>query len=345
MMGQFSSIEKLQSKLGLLGLVFLVTTTAISLFVTIPDNPARAEDGPPGTNIRIERRGNGWDVYVQYHIRKVSISQVKFTGGTTGATANYPQPTIVEYSFEVDNEHCGGNFDPITGRWDNPTAGYATIEIYFPPGTFVDPDLPGITEITVIRRSPCGEDGAANLIPQPVIESEDVADIAKSIWERIELPELEVSANPKTGIVTVPAWFWLALSTNKTWWPGTDPNEGGQPFGVIVTIPLPGQTHTVQVLVDVTKVTWDFGDYNNGKRFMLTTFVGKQYPKKSNVTHAYNNEWTYDPQATLHFVPRYAWNGGGWTALPTEFRETIALGEYRVREAQTILIEPDQPKR
>lgn len=326
-------------------LLGLLVTNLISLTLLPETTPqVKAEDGPPGANIRVEARGNGWDVYVTYHVRKVSISPVKFSGGSSSTTAGYPQPQIVGYSFEVMNDICGGRQDPVTGAYQYPNAGQATIEIYFPPGTFSDPALAGINEITVIQRSPCGEDGSINLIGQPVIEIEDITDIAKSIWEHIELPQLEVAANPKTGLVTVPAWFWLILTQNRSWWQGTDPDEGGQPFGVTVTIPLPGQIHTVQVLVDVTRVLWDFGDVNSSKRFMLTTFVGKEYPRKSNVTHAYNNEWTYFPQATLTFVPRYEWNGGGWTALPDQFRQTLALGEYRVREAQTILIEPGAPR-
>lgn len=331
-------------KSSILWLTILLATGLTSLIPSLSTKLARADE-PSGASIRVEARGNGWDVYVKFHVRKVTITPVKFTGTSGTATANYPQPYITGYNFEVDNALCGGDYNPVTKTYQYPNAGQAVIEIYFPEGTFSDPDLAGITEITIIRRSPCGEDGPVNLISQPVIEIEDVTDIAKSIWERIELPDLEVSDNPKTGVVTVPAWFWLTIKQNQAWWPGTDPNEGGQPFGVTVTIPLPGQTHTVQVLVDVTKVLWDFADANNAKRYMLTTFVGKQYPKKSNVSHAYNNEWTYFPQSTLTFVPRYAWNGGGWTVLPDQFRQTLALGEYRVKEAQTVLIEPGAPQR
>lgn len=326
--------------------LILLLIILVLMLSTLKDTlVAKADETPPGGNVRVEARGNGWDVYVTYHVRKVNISQIKFTGKASTATASYPQPEIVGYNFEILNDICGGRQDPLTGAYQYPNAGQATIQIYFPAGTYSDPNLPGIDEITLIRRSPCGEDGPTNLTGQPVIEVEDVSDIAKSIWERIELPELDVSANPKTGIVTVPAWFWLTLRQNQAWWPGTDRNEDGEPFGVTITIPLPGQTQTVEVLVDMTKVLWDFADSNNSRRFMLTTFAGKQYPKKSNVTHAYNNEWTYFPQAALTFVPRYAWNGGGWTALPEQFRQTLALGEYRVREAQTVLIEPGTSKR
>lgn len=321
----------------------LATMLGDMLLTVLP--VAAFEDNPTGASVRVEARGNGWDVHVKFHVRKVAITPVKFTGKSGATTATYPQPSIVEYNFEVDNDLCGGDFNPVTKTYQYPNAGQAVIEIFFPEGTFADPDLPDISEITVIRRSPCGEDGPVNFIPEPLIEVGDVSGIAKSIWERIELPELEVSANPKTGIVTVPAWFWLTIKQNRAWWPGTNPEEDGQPFGVTVTIPLPGQTHTVQVLVDVTKVLWDFADFNNNKRFMLTTFVGKQFPKKSNVTHFYNNEWIYFPQTTLTFVPRYAWNSGGWTALPDQFRQTLALGEHRVREAQTVLVEPGTSKR
>lgn len=337
-----TNYRRLIRQLGCTSYLLLSIISVSLLTSSIP--PLKAEGAPTNGSIRVEARGNGWDVYVTYHVRKVSITPVMFTGGSNSTTATYPQPQIVGYNFDVMNDVCGGRQDPITGEYQYPNSGQATISIYFPSGTFSDPDLAGITEITVIRRSPCGEDGPAHLIPKPVIELEDISDISKSIWERIELPQLEVAANPMTGVVTVPAWFWLDVKQTGIWWPGTDPDQGGQPFGVTVTIPLPGQTHTVQVLVDVTKVIWDFGDGYNTKRFMLTTFVGKQYPKKSNVSHAFNNEWTYFPQSNLTFVPRYAWNGGGWAALPDQFRQTIALGEYRVKEAQTVLIDPSLPR-
>lgn len=334
-------ITRLSKKIASCWLSVLFATVISSFSLATSTTPVLANDNPVGTDIRIEPRGSGWDIYVKYHVKSVTISSVKFSGTIGSATASYPQPYVVGYNFEINNELCGGDFDPVTGTYQYPNEGQATIAIFFPSGTYADPDLPGITETTVIRRSPCGDDGPVKLVPQPIIEIEDVTDIAGSIWERIDLPVLQIKANPGVGVVTVPAWFWLIVQQTQSWWPGTDPNVGGQPFGVTVTIPLPGQTHTVQVLVDVTKVLWDFGDSNNSKRFMLTTFVGKQYPKKSNVTHAYNNEWTYHPQTTITFVPRYSWNGGAWTELPDLFRETLTLGELRVREAQTVLIEPN----
>lgn len=343
-----SGPERKRKRLMRLGSIVYLLIGLVSIGCGLVDETgkeARADGAPPGGSVIIRARGNGWDVYVTYHVRKVDISPVKFTGSSSSAVATYPQPRVVGYNFQIMNDICGGDQDLLTGEYQYPTAGQATLSIYFPPGTFSDPDLPGITETTVIRRSPCGEDGAVNLVPKPQIEFEDISDITKSIWERIELPELQISANPMTGLVTVPAWFWLSLTQTKEWWAGTDPDQGGKSFGVIVTIPLPGQTHTVHVLVDLTKSLWDFGDSNNAKRLLLTTLVGKQYPQRSNVTHAYNNEWTYHPQATLTFIPRYAWNGGSWTALPDQFRQTLALGEYRVKEAQTVLIESGVPQR
>jgi hypothetical protein len=164
--------------------------------------------------------------------------------------------------------------------------------------------------------------------------------ITESIWTRIDLPELDIRANPMTGLVTVPEWFWLQLKDNRQWWPGTDPAQGGQPFGVTVTIPLPNQTQTVEVLADITNATWNFGD-NSRKAIKSSTLVGKPYPARSNVQHPYNTVDVYKPAILLHYVPRYAWNGGAWVRLDNLFRESRWEGEVRIKEAQTILVEPD----
>jgi hypothetical protein len=327
-------------KANALWLIILILGGLCSLVSTEPLKTAHADE-PAGGSIRVEARGNGWDVYVKFHVRKVTIPQVIYQpGNNPTVNGSYPQPYITGYDFQVDNALCGGDYNPVTNTYQYPNAGQAVIEIYFPEGTFSDPTLPGITEITVIRRSPCGEDGPINFIPEPVIEFEDVTDIAISIWERIELPELEIDQNPGVGIVTVPAWFWLKLTATKEWWKGTEPAQGGQPFGVTVTIALPNITHSVQVLADADWLLWDFGDKSVGRRFKQTNLVGKEYPLKSNVTHWYNGADTYEPNVTIHYVPRYAWNGGGFTRLPDEFRESLWEGEYRVREAQTMLIAP-----
>lgn len=303
---------------------------------------AQADDSPSGTSIRIEPRGSGWDVYVKFHVSKVNIPQIKFIGSLNNVTATYPQPYVVGYNFVIDHDRCGGKYDPLTQTWQNPTSGIATIEIFFPSGTFSDPDLPDITETTVIRRSDCGEDGPTHLVPQPIIDNQDLPAITLSIWTRIDLPELEIQANPMTGLVTVPEWFWLQLKSNHQWWPGTDPLQGGQPFGVSVSIPLPGQTQTVVVLADVTKATWNFGD-NGQKALKTSTLVGKAYPTKSNVQHPYNTADVFKPSILLHYVPRYAWNGGSWVQLESLFRESLWEGEVRIKEAQTVLVEPDRP--
>ncbi len=286
-------------------------------------------------DLSISPRDRGWDVIVSWHVRQVNIAEVKFTGSTGTARATYPQPYVSNYIFQINNEVCGGNKDPLTGIYAFLTKGFATITVHFPRGMF-----PGVGDFEITSTSKCGEDGSVNVSPQPQIAFDDVPVLAGSIWNRVELPELSIRANPMTGLVTVPEWFWLEQTGLKQWWPGTDPAQGGQPFGVAVTIPLPGQVQTVTVLVDAVKVSWNFADYGL-KALKTSTLVGKPYPARSNVQHAYNSAETFKPTVLLRYVPRYAWNGGNWTQLPDLFRESLFTGEIRIKEAQTILVEPD----
>ncbi|HEX2915011.1 MAG TPA: hypothetical protein VH186_29730 [Chloroflexia bacterium] len=306
----------------------------IILLFLLPGAPVQAEEAPsPVARVVITPRASGWDVLVSWHVRGVEIPQVAFQPGGSGRiTAHYPGPVVVFYFFQIDNGACGNGIDPITNQYKNPTAGWAIISISVP--SFVQGKIP------LTYTTPCGEDGPVNLIPDPVIEEGDLPAITGSIWERIELPELAIRVNPLSGIVTVPSWFWLELKSTGEWWPGTDPDQGGQPFGVTVEIPLPARTHTVQVLADALKVTWDFGDKSR-KATKTSTLVGKPYPAPSNVQHAYNTTEVFNPAVLLHYVPRYAWNGGAWVSLPALYRESLWQGEVRIREAQTILVEPE----
>ncbi len=286
--------------------------------------------------VSIYPRGSGWDVKVSWHVQTINIQPVKYKGSITSLTASYPQPYISNYVFHISNEACGGVIDLVTGLYPFPDSGFANITVHFPAGMF-----PGVGDFEITSTSTCGQDGSVNLLPQPVITFNDVSEIAGSIWDRIELPELAIRANPTTGLVTVPEWFWLEQTGLKEWWPGTDPGQGGQPFGVTVTIPLPGQNQTVTVLADAVNANWNFDD-KGLKALKSSTLVGKPYPKKSNVQHAYNSAETFKPTVLLRYVPRYAWNGGSWTQLPDLFRESLFTGQVRIKEAQTILIAPDR---
>ncbi len=307
------------------------TVSMVFLVQSAPELVSAASD----FDIKISSRDRGWDVVVSWHVRQVNIAEVRFTGSTGTALASYPQPYVSNYVFQINNVACGGIPDPLTGVYTFPTRGFANITLHFPRGMF-----PGVGDFEITSTSACGEDGSVNVIPQPQIAINDVSEIAGSIWQRIDLPELQIKANPLTGLVTVPEWFWLDLLDKKQWWAGTDPAQGGQPFGVTVTIPLPGQAQTVTVLVDAVKVSWDFAD-NGLKALKSSTLVGKPYPSKSNIQHAYNTADTFKPTVLLRYVPRYAWNSGNWTQLPDLYRESLFTGEIRIKEAQTILVAPD----
>ena len=116
---------------------------------------------------------------------------------------------------------------------------------------------------------------------------------------------------------------------------------------MVVTIPLPGQLQRVAVLAEAEWLYWNFGD-GSPAGTLKTWQAGKAYPQKSGVRYRYNTATSFFPAVTLHYVPRYSWNGGNWTVLPELYRESYwqKTEGYRVIEAQTVLIAPleEQPE-
>lgn len=107
--------------------------------------------------------------------------------------------------------------------------------------------------------------------PTVIVESlpaapTDPLAVAQSLLGLIPLPPITIGANPETGLVALPSWFWVE-------------GYGGEALRGAETL---GGT-TVEVEITPQRYDWDFGD---GTR-LTTTSLGQPYPAESDVQHTY----------------------------------------------------------
>lgn len=320
-------------------------------------NQTSRDSGDP--QVRIAAVPNGWKVTVTWHVSSVNLPGSITLGGGGGGGAggvgtvnvDYDAPFIYRTYFTVDNQQCGQFVQdpppapPGQGHYQYPNSGHQSVIMAVPK-----PNTPAYLhefEQLAANTTDCGDPGPNFLQANAIIDPEVGPDAARQVIALIPLPQLLIKENPGLGVVTVPAWFWLTLQGNDVWWSGTDPAQGGQPYGVDLSISPPDPSITQQpaspliisVRIDAAQLKWDFGDHSSASTY-ITNAVGKPYPQKSNIRHPYNAASTYNPQVTITYVPRYSFNGAPYTSLPDLTRQSTWQGTYTVREAQTVLVNP-----
>ncbi len=146
----------------------------------------------------------------------------------------------------------------------------------------------------------------------------DLAVEARRLVERyvaqVPVPTLRLGANPApAALVGVESWFWLD---------GYD----GRP--IVDRIDALGVG--VDVRISPTPVSWSFGDGTT-----TTGGLGRAWPERSTVRHTYQRHGPQRVEASLHLVPSYRVDGGGWEELPAI---TLAAAlDHRAREAQAVI--------
>jgi hypothetical protein len=124
-----------------------------------------------------------------------------------------------------------------------------------------------------------------------------------------------INARPAGKAVTgIPSYFWVE---------GYD----GEPIeGTVHNGPV-----SVDVAVTLGSVTWDFGD---GTPALTTTDLGRAWPERSEIRHAYRERGTYTVTITLRLPATFTVNGGNVTDLPDIVR--TATLTYVVDEVQAV---------
>jgi hypothetical protein len=151
--------------------------------------------------------------------------------------------------------------------------------------------------------------------PAPI----DPVSIAAELRDHLSVPNMAISANPGTGLVALPSWFWID---------GYD----GAPISSSDT--LGGVTVEVQIVPQ--RYTWNFGDGTT----LETSSPGKPYPAQSDVQHAYEQSsfgagGAFAVTVEINFSAQYRVNGGAWQSLAAITRSFRS--DYPVQQLQSVL--------
>lgn len=184
----------------------------------------------------------------------ILVSVVGFSPGSPGAPGS---TTIVEGPTPECTSHPGppsGNSSIISQQqyWAHPGS--------VPFFVSCDNGYLGIVWVPLDAGPP---DLVVQVDPGPGI---DPRAIAEDLFGIVPLPPISVRANPGTGLVAMPAWFWVE---------GYD----GSPLYGSETL---GDT-TVEVEVTPQRYDWHFGDGG----FLSTGSLGRPYPDQSDIQHTY----------------------------------------------------------
>lgn len=153
--------------------------------------------------------------------------------------------------------------------------------------------------------------------PDPI----DPLSVAAELRDQLPIPEMAISANPDTGLVALPSWFWVD---------GYD----GAPISSSST--LGGITVEVQIVPQ--RYTWSFGDGG----ILETISPGEPYPAESDIQHSYEQSslgagGAFVVTVEIGFSAQYRVNGGAWQSLDAITRSFA--GDYPVQQLQSVLTE------
>lgn len=157
------------------------------------------------------------------------------------------------------------------------------------------------------------------IAPQPAVNP---AVVAADLLATIPVPPISIGANPTTGLVALPAWFWVEG------YDGT-PRYGSRSLG------------SVSVLVTITPGTylWSFGDGG----VLYTGSPGRRYPVASDIQHNYQRTSVsaggiYWVTLQVTFNASYRVNGGA--AIPLAPIVRTYSRAYPVQQLQSVLTGP-----
>lgn len=150
---------------------------------------------------------------------------------------------------------------------------------------------------------------------------------APGVAASVETPEVQVRANPATGLVNLPTWLWAEgylgqdLFATQSWSPPYEPT-------------------TIEVRYFVKRYLWNFGDGGQ----IESRSLGQPYPAESDIRNAYAWSSRTEPGGYFHLALIIEWhveyrvNGGAPTPLSPAQRRYEAI--YPVQELQPIVTGP-----
>ena len=194
---------------------------------------------------------------------------------------------------------------------------------------------------TEVAGTQVGPGPAAAGAPIVVI---DPREVAIEVLHEVPLPNAQVRMNPDTGLVALPAWFWVegydgaAITAGRT-------VDVPAPIGADVPLDVVpandprrrGRSFRVEVTVRPTSYEWSFGDGAT----LISRSLGQRYPQESEIRHTYEysslrTAGGFPVRLTVTFAAEFRVDGGPPQALPPTQRTYSAA--YRVQEIQSVLV-------
>ncbi len=159
----------------------------------------------------------------------------------------------------------------------------------------------------------------AVVVGNPPVAAVDPVAVAAEVLGIVPLPPIRVGANPGTGLVALPSWFWIDGYDGRRL-------SGSRAVGLVV----------VEVEIWPQNYHWSFGDGAS----LDTLSVGRAYPEESDVRHAYERSslgagGAFDTRLEITFAAQFRVNGGPWTPLPP-VTQTYSRA-YPVQQLQSVL--------
>lgn len=148
----------------------------------------------------------------------------------------------------------------------------------------------------------------------------DPISVALELLNHLPIPDIAIEANPSTGLVALPAWFWI------DGYDGTAISSSDSLGGV-----------TVDVEVEPLSYRWSFGDGTSAE----TTSLGQRYPDESDIQHVYEQSslavgGVYTITVEVTFAVQYRVNGGAWETLDPITRSFS--NDYPVQQLQSVIV-------
>lgn len=159
----------------------------------------------------------------------------------------------------------------------------------------------------------------AVVVGNPPVAAVDPVAVAAEVLGIVPLPPIRVGANPGTGLVALPSWFWIDGYDGRRL-------SGSRAVGLVV----------VEVEIWPQNYHWNFGDGAS----LDTLSVGRAYPQESDVRHLYERSslgagGAFDTRLEITFAAQFRVNGGPWTPLPPVVQSYSRA--YPVQQLQSVL--------